>query len=172
MKVTNIPTSYLESYYGLYLHQVPQHLDLLTALDYGQNHVLQLLEALPEEKWQYRYEEGKWTIKEILCHLIDTERVFNYRALRFARQDQTALPGFDHNAYVPTSQANDLSTNYLIKSYKVQRESTKLFFEGMTNEMLLSTGIASETELSVAAIGFIQAGHELHHCRVIRERYL
>lgn len=172
MKITDIPAPYLESYYGLYLHQVPQHLDLLTALDYGQNQVLQLIEPLEENQLHYRYEAGKWTIKEILCHLMDTERIFNYRALRFARQDKTELPGFDHNAYVPNSKANDLPIDYLLKSYKLQRESTKLFFEGMTDEMLLYTGVASETELSVAAIGFIQAGHELHHCRVIRERYL
>jgi len=118
------------------------------------------------------YAPGKWTIKEVLGHLIDTERVFSYRALRIARKDQTPLSGFDHNSFVDHSEANDRSIADLKAEYLAQRQSTILLFKSMTEEMALSVGVASENQISVRALGYIQVGHELHHLDIIKSRYL
>ncbi|WP_083261290.1 GNAT family N-acetyltransferase [Crocinitomix algicola] len=117
------------------------------------------------------YETGKWTVKEIVQHCMDTERIFINRALRFARLDDTELPGYDHDAYVPISRANDKTLSDLLEEYRVVRHASYLFFKGLNSEELERTGIANGKRISVLAIGFILQGHPLHHFNIIRERY-
>jgi uncharacterized damage-inducible protein DinB len=120
----------------------------------------------------YKYADNKWTIKDMLLHIVDAERVFAYRALRFARADNTNLPGFEHNDYVDRSNANYRSKSSLLNEYNAQRASTIQLFTNFTEEMLLQTGIASGNPMSVRALGFVIAGHEIHHCHIIKKHYL
>ncbi len=171
MKRSDLNENEYKGYFSLYINQVPD-LPLMNALDYSQQKLLALLVPLSEAQLLHRYEPNKWTIKEIIVHLIDTERIFNYRALRYARQDKTPLPGYEQDDYVATCNANEQSIADLIALYKAQRISTKLFYKSMSEEMMLSMGTASGNSLSVRAIAFMQAGHELHHIKVMEERYL
>ncbi|MFD2917742.1 DinB family protein [Psychroserpens luteus] len=130
------------------------------------------LESIPEEKLEYRYEEGKWTIKEIIQHLIDTERVFTYRALCIARKDKTLFPGYDQDEYAVNCEANNRSMYSLMNEYKTVRLASIILFESFSSEMLKQIGIASNSNLSPRAVVFITIGHENHHCEIIKERYL
>ncbi|MHA4811069.1 DinB family protein [Flavitalea flava] len=133
-----------------------------------------LVYSLPEEKLIYRYAPGKWTIKEILVHLIDDERIFVYRALRFARNDKTKLPGFDQDAFAAYSLADDRSLDSIFEEYVAVRNSTIAFFNGLPQESLMRRGIADGqlNERTVRAIVYHIAGHELRHLKIIKERYL
>jgi uncharacterized damage-inducible protein DinB len=127
---------------------------------------------LPAEKLTFRYAEGKWTIKEILVHLIDDERIYAYRALRFARQDQTELPGFEQDDYALHSGANERDIHDILKEFATVRAATISLFEGFDREALLRTGIADGKIMSVRAAAYHIAGHEMRHLNIIKERYL
>ena len=171
MSVTKPLASEYALYYHTYIGKVPQQ-DLLEALKDSSQKLLAFLRSLPEEKHHYRYAEGKWSIAELVAHLIDSERVFAYRALTFARNDKTALPGFDENEYAVESNGDNRSMASLIEEYEHLRKSNILLFEGLTKDMMLRTGIANGKEISVRALGYIISGHELHHMMVIQQRYL
>lgn len=130
------------------------------------------LTQIPIEKHEFRYAEGKWTIKDIVQHLIDAERIFAYRALRFARKDETPLAGFDENAYVDATNTSKRTLADLLGEYKAVRLSTLYLFKSFTDEELMHTGIALNNSFTVRAIGFIAIGHQKHHQRIIAERYL
>ena len=132
----------------------------------------QFIASLPEEKLHYAYAEGKWTISEVLVHILDAERVFQYRAMRFARKDDTPLPGFDQDIYVPNSLANERSKEDIIEEYKAVRSSSLALFRPFTDEVLHRFGTASGGKMTVAALGFMICGHQKHHRNIIRERYL
>lgn len=132
----------------------------------------EILSELSEEKQLFAYAENKWTIKELVQHMIDTERVMSYRALRISRNDKIDLAGFDENDYVSNANANQIPFIELLKEFSLVRKSTIAMFKGFTDEMLLRKGTASETEISVRALGYILTGHVLHHLRIIEERYL
>lgn len=117
------------------------------------------------------YEEGKWTIKQILQHVIDTERIMLYRALCIARGEQQLLPGFDENAYADNAKVNHRSLYSLLEEYEVVRQSGLILFESFTPEDLMAKGNSNNTELSVLSLAFIVAGHSVHHMEVIRDRY-
>ena len=133
---------------------------------------LSLLKNLPPEKLLFSYAKGKWTIKEIIQHLIDAERIMAYRALRFARKDMTELPGFDENDYVINSNGNQRIIGELLEEMKLLRKTTILLFKNFTETDLLSIGIANGSNMSVRALGYIIAGHQLHHMNIIKERYV
>lgn len=128
--------------------------------------------SLPKEKWEYRYAPGKWTIKEILLHIIDDERIYAYRALRFARNDATELPGFDQDPFALYSQANDRSIESLIEEYSAVRASTILLFKNLPEEAWMRGGKANDHFVTVRALVYHLAGHELHHWNIIKEKYL
>ncbi|MCK5440840.1 MAG: DinB family protein [Maribacter sp.] len=132
----------------------------------------EFLESLPDEKLGYAYAKSKWTIAEVLVHVLDAERVFQYRALRFMRGDKTPLPGFDQNIFVPNSNADRRTKESIIEEYKVIRRSTIALYSNMNGQSLRRKGVASDSPMSVAALGFIICGHQKHHRNVIRERYL
>jgi uncharacterized damage-inducible protein DinB len=131
----------------------------------------EFLAAIPEALHNYAYSEGKWTVKEVLLHVIDAERIFAYRALRFARNDHTELSGFDENTYVPNSGASTRSMGSLISEYKSVRSATLSLFENLSEEMWIRIGKANNYEFSVRLSAVIIAGHELHHLGILRERY-
>ncbi|WP_046756780.1 DinB family protein [Kordia jejudonensis] len=161
--------------YNPYYTQYIQHLqgkDVLVALAKGVEDVNELMASLTEEKLQSAYAEGKWTIKEVLQHIMDTERIFCNRALRFARNDKTELPGFEQDDYVPFSGANERNSMEMLREYNAIRQATITMFQGFSDEMLSRVGIASASNMSVRAIAHVLAGHERHHMNVINERYL
>lgn len=149
-----------------------QGTSLLEGLTYGLPQLINFVKNIPTEKLEYRYAEGKWTIKDIVLHMIDTERIFAYRALRISRGDKTPLPGFDENDYVPFAFANSRSIESLLTEYENVRKATISFFESLNEDQLLFMGTASNAAISVRAIGFIITGHQNHHLNVITERYL
>ncbi|GEQ86514.1 DNA damage-inducible protein DinB [Patiriisocius marinistellae] len=171
MNISQLLSSDYLPYYKNYIF-LNKEVSLLQLLADGMLETVAFFEKLPIDIHEYRYDQEKWTPKEILLHLIDTERVFAYRALTFARNPGEVLSGFDQDIYVANSYANDKEMDVLIKEYIANRTSTLLLFKGMSENVLKNKGIASGGDLSVAAAGFIICGHELHHCNVIKERYL
>ncbi|MGJ8593047.1 MAG: DinB family protein [Aquaticitalea sp.] len=171
MNYKDLNTHEYNPYYQTYIGKT-NGLELKDGLKSNSQTVVSFLRALPESKHEYCYADDKWTVKEVLLHIIDTERIFAYRALRIARKDKTALPGFDQDEYVPHSNANARSFQSLIKEYETVRLSTTILFDSFTEEILLELGTASNSPISVRALGFIMIGHENHHCEIIRERYL
>lgn len=146
--------------------------DLIQALRISGHRMLELVHFIKEEKADYRYAEGKWSVRELLCHVIDAERIFAYRALRFARNDKTPLAGFEENDYAPQANASGRSLKKIADEMAHLRVSTIDLFEGFTPEMLRRKGISNIKEFSVIALGFIIAGHETHHRKIVMERYL
>ena len=117
------------------------------------------------------YEEGKWTMNDILQHIIDNERIQSYRALRIARNDKTALPGYDENYLGKYSEANSRSVDDLIEEFNIVRAATISLFRSFNQEMLQRTGISNGLELTPLALGFVIVGHQIHHLRIINEKY-
>jgi hypothetical protein len=171
MAITKPDVSEYFSYYGTYINKVSGN-DLLAALAENAKAFSAFVKGIPEEKLDYRYADGKWTIKEIIVHLTDAERIFAYRALRFARNDKTALEGFEENDYVPESNAANQSRQALLEEFQAVRNASIALFKSFTPEMSLRTGAANGKEISVRALGYIMAGHTIHHMQTISERYL
>jgi len=158
-------------YFHNYINQVEESsLDL--AFRKQGSSMIRFFEGIPEEKIDHRYAEGKWTIKEMLQHIIDAERVFSYRALCFARKDSTPLPSFDENAYAFNSKADKRDWNEMIDELRAVRHGTELLFDSFYEEQMESEGTASGKQNYVRGIGFIIVGHVTHHIKIIKERYL
>ncbi len=158
-------------YYKLYISQVAGD-DFLNSLNAAMAGTISFLKSLEDEKWNYRYAEGKWSIKEVVLHMIDTERIFAYQVLRIARNDMTPIEGFEQDDYIPYLNADNRDTDSIIQEYSSVRLATLDLFRNFDDEMLNRIGTASGRPFSPRAIGFIIAGHEAHHLSVIRERYL
>lgn len=133
---------------------------------------MELVTSLDDLTLHSRYAEGKWNILEIVQHIIDTERIFNYRALRFARKDKTNLPGFEQDDYVIASHASARDINDMVRELSLVRASTIELFKSFTEGMLNEMGSANNKEISVKAILFAILGHEKHHRNIIQERYI
>ncbi len=160
------------AYFSTYINQVEND-DCIEALEDNMNDFVNFIENIvPVEKYEYRYQSEKWSIKEIVQHIIDTERIFAYRALRFARFDKTPLASFEENDYADVSKSDNRDMNDLLQEFLLVRKSTIKMFESFSDEMISSMGIASGKEVKVLAIGFIISGHAIHHQKVIKERYL
>lgn len=127
---------------------------------------------LPEEKANYRYAEGKWTLKEMLQHIIDAERVFAYRVMCIARKDKTSLPSFDENTYAEYSQADKRSFDSLKQEFTATRKSTDLLLQSLSEEQLSEQGTSSGKPATAKAIAYVIFGHLLHHKEILEERYL
>ncbi len=147
-------------------------MDIVKGLKQNLDTLVSFYESIPLVKHDYAYAEDKWTVKDILLHIIDTERIFAYRALRIARQDKTPLAGFDQDDYVASGNTNVRSLENLIEEYKSVRQSTISLYESFNSSELMEIGEASGFPISVRALGYIITGHENHHNQVIKERYL
>lgn len=128
--------------------------------------------ALPEEKGAYAYDAGKWSVKEVLSHMIDGERMFAYRAFRIARGDKTPIEGFEQDGYIENAHANERSFGELLEEFNLLRRANLLFFDHLRDEQWQFVGIANAASISVRAIAFIMAGHVKHHANILNERYL
>lgn len=157
--------------YGKYVSLVPPG-DILDTLKQQLGDTLALLRSIPETQGGARYAPGKWSIKELVGHITDTERIFGYRALRFARNDQTALPGFEQNDYVNSAAFDECSLTDLAAEFGFIRQSNISLFRQLKPEAWERTGIASESLVSVRALAYIIAGHEIHHTNILRADYL
>ncbi len=158
-------------YFSTYIN-ILENLNLIEDLEISLHEFIRFVQNIPMDKFDYRYAEGKWTIKEIIQHIIDTERIFSYRSLRISRNDKTPLPGFDENEYVDNSNGNTRSLQDLLTEMAVVRQSTLSLFKSFSSEQLLRIGTASNNQISVRAIGFIIIGHQKHHQKIFEERYL
>lgn len=136
------------------------------------NHLAAFISALPEEKANYAYSEGKWTIKELVQHLIDTERIFAYRALRISRKDTTPLPGFDENQYAQNAPVSNRTLADLKEEYLLVRKTTDILLASFQDDQLQFIGNASGHPCTLNALCFIIFGHNLHHIKILKERYL
>ena len=154
-----------------YFDAAPQD-DLLIALSDSTRQFRKLLKKVPKKKHDYAYSEGKWTMREVLQHIIDAERVFAFRALWFCRKDPSSLPGFDENSWAVTSNAPARKWKDLVREFFAVRTSTEMFFQTLDDEQLRSIGSANNNQINVGGLGFMCAGHVMHHIRIIRERYL
>lgn len=163
--------SIVPEFYHKYINQVPEN-DLMEAFQKESPSFTQFMENIPEAKREYRYSEGKWTIKEVVQHIIDGERVFDYRALCFARKDPAPLPGFDENIFAANAKSENRNWNDLMEEFKVVRKSSEYLFGSFDEEQLNARGISSNHSNYVLAFGYVIIGHSLHHLNVIRERYL
>lgn len=172
MKVKDLELSELQFFYGTYLNALNKEEDLKSALENGKKNFQHLIENLTNEQFLYSYGEGKWTIAEVLVHLIDSERVFQYRAFRISRNDKTPLPGFEQDDYVLESNANQRTKEDILNEFLIVREASINLFDLLSNDILKRTGTASGLPWSVAALGLVISGHQRHHFNIIRERYL
>jgi uncharacterized damage-inducible protein DinB len=161
----------LPKFYHHYVMQVHDQ-NVLDALEQSNKQLLTLLTGVPEDMGEYRYEKGKWSIKELICHMMDAERIFAYRALRFARNDSTELSAFEENDYAPQANAHARTLKQLIREAETLRKTTLDLFMSFTPEMLQRKGTANKNVVSVVNIGYIIAGHETHHRNILNERYL
>ena len=159
-------------YAAMYIDLLPEDGMLLKHLKANAKATKDLMQSLPQEKLLYRYAADKWTIKEVLVHIIDDERIYSYRALRFARNDSTELPGFEQDDYARYSGANARSIRDILSEYAAVRNSTIALFNGLDQEALTRTGVANKNRVSVRALAYHIAGHELHHFNIIKARYL
>ena len=154
-----------------YFEAAPEN-DMLVALSASTKRFKKLLKKIPRKKIDYAYAEGKWTIREILQHIIDSEKVFAFRALWFARHDISPLPGFDQNSWAVTAKVSGRKWNDMIEEFFLVRATTQLFFESLDDDQLKAVGTANNSQMNVGGLGFVCAGHVMHHIRIIKERYL
>lgn len=171
MKSTEIQPHEYAPFYSNYIHILGET-TLLEALENSAKKFTENLENLPSKKLEYRYEEGKWTIKELIQHIIDAERVLSYRALRFSRNDTTNIPGFDEDWYVDNANGNERDIADLLNEFSTVRQASIALFKSFKHEMLFMKGCANNSEMTVRALGFVIAGHQMHHLKVIKEKYL
>lgn len=164
-----------EPEYGSYYHKyisLVEGTDIIAELEASKGILQTFLEELPADKWNYSYRWGKWTIKETILHLLDTERVFAYRALRIGRKDGTPLPGYEQDDYVPSSDAKNRSAASVIEEFLAVRDASIQLFKNLPLEAYEQIGTASENPLSPLAAAYIIVGHQQHHINLFVERYL
>lgn len=158
---------YIQHYLGL----IPSS-DWIQEMKNSGDETLELYKNLSEEQSFFAYAEGKWSLKILLQHLIDAEKIFNYRALRFSRNDQTELPAWDEVQYGANNNVADYNLVELIEEFKLIRKISFLFFKNLNSEILQKTGVANKNEISVELLGKLIVGHNIHHLNIIKERYL
>jgi len=171
--MAKLPNNEYAPFYGPYIEALAKSdKSILENLENTHTQFVNLLKDLPEEKQLFRYTAGKWTIKELIQHIIDSERILSYRALRFARGDKTDLPGFDEEEYVLNSEGNDREYMDLLEEFSLVRKSSILLYKSFDEKALPRIGKANGSVMSVRALGYIISGHLQHHLNIIRERYL
>lgn len=166
-----IDLEYIPPSFQQYVKWVKEY-NVTTLLEKNYKSGLSFFEKISKEKQDYYYAPGKWSVKEILQHLNDVERIFMYRALRFSRLDPIDLPGFDEEYYLEATSLEEIPYRNLLSEWSSLRESSILFYKNIIPKFLDRTGRASGQEFSVKSIGYILAGHTRHHIEIIKERYL
>ncbi|MGY3793459.1 DinB family protein [Aquimarina sp. 433] len=172
MTITDLGTQEYDSYYKRYIDKLSSHLDLREAFEIGRENIIAFFQSIPRSKHNYQYENDKWTVKEILQHLIDTERVFMYRCFRIARRDKTPLAGFDQDIYIKPSGAKDKQIDELLEEYTICRQNSVSVLASISDHDLQFIGNANGGDMSARAAAFTIIGHEIWHMDIIKERYL
>jgi len=160
-------TSEYNPYYEKYISLIEEG-ELLNALERQPSELRSLLNGLDEEKGKYAYADGKWSIKEVLSHLVDGERIFGYRVLRISRGDETPIEGFEQDGYIENSHANERSFEDLLEELSLQRNANLLMLKNLRDDGWKRLGTASQSPVSVRALGFIMAGHVRHHINILK----
>lgn len=163
--------SRVPKFYHNYIGYVPQD-NLEEAFNIQTPAFIEFIESIHPDKYDYRYADGKWTIKEVLQHIIDAERIFAYRALCFARKDKTFLPGFDENDYADNSKAAVRDWKNMVAEFKAVRMASEYLFNSFDDDQLNATGTSNNNSVYVLGIGYLLIGHSIHHIKVVKEKYL
>jgi len=171
MRTTDVQKYEYSTFNATYIKAAGE-VNLMEELEISLHDFIRFVQNIPMDKFDYRYAEGKWTIKEIIQHIIDTERIFAYRALRISRNDLTPLHGFDENIFAANTPANSRTIQDLLTEFSAVRQSNLLLFKSFSDEQFKRMGTASENPISVRAIGFMLIGHQKHHQKIFAERYL
>ncbi len=162
-----------QPYYDGYISQVKDGEDLLAVMTAQPDELRSLFKQVAEERGTHAYEDGKWTIKEVLSHINDGERMFAYRVLRVSRGDETPIEGFDqNNGYIENSNANNQPFTELLDEFELQRKSNVILLRNISDEAGARIGTANEKQISARALAYIMAGHVRHHANILKERYL
>jgi hypothetical protein len=169
--MTRPEKSEYDEYYERYVSLV-EETDIVPALEKQIGEVEQIFAAITEEKSLYAYAEGKWTIKELLGHLTDGERIFAYRALRISRADETPIEGFEQDGYIENSNFNRTKFVDLTEEFLLSRKANLILFKNLPDEAWLRTGTANGVPVSVRALAYIMVGHVRHHLNILQSRYL
>ncbi|WP_026934461.1 DinB family protein [Christiangramia echinicola] len=172
MKKAQLTKGEFGEFYSGYIDRLDDEAELIASLENNTSEMVEFLKGIPSEKWNFRYKPEKWSIKEMVQHIIDTERIFQYRALCFARNEQNPLPGFDHDLYVLNSGGDNRPGSELIEEFKIVRQSGIFLYKSFTDLMLKIIGNMNDVNTSARAIGFIMIGHAKHHKDIISNRYL
>lgn len=172
MTKTDLNTSEFDTYYSRYIAKISDKTTLRKGFETGKNTVINFFESIPDEKLEYRYQPDKWSIKEVFQHLIDTERIFMYRCFRIARQDTTALTGFDQNIYVAPSNAHHKSIENLLSEFTINRANSISLLNSLSDEDLSFIGNSNGGDMSARAAAFTILGHDIWHMEVIEDKYL
>jgi uncharacterized damage-inducible protein DinB len=157
-------------FYHKYVASVPEG-DVVALLRQSGRELLDTIATVPEDRGGFRYAEGKWSIREVIGHICDAERIFTYRALRMARGDTTPLASFDENEYVKTAGSDARTLSNLAREFGAVREASVQLFESLPDDAWERSGVASGKDISVRALAYITAGHAMHHLGILRERY-
>ena len=164
-------TNEYAAYYDRYISLVTDD-EIVPVLAAQSTELQDIFTGIPEEKGTFAYDDGKWTVKEVLSHLIDGERMFAYRALRISRGDETPIEGFEQDGYIENSHANSRSFAELLEEFNLLRRANLLLFNNLDDTGWTRIGTASDNRVSVRALAFIMAGHLTHHIHILKERYL
>lgn len=159
------------AYFDYYINLI-QEADINLALKNNHKTILSFINSIPGEKLNYQYADGKWTIKQVLNHIIDTERIFSYRALRFARGDAQLLPGFEENKYAANANLTNTDLTLLTEEFDAVRKATILLFKQLSDKELVLKGQMASGIVNVLSLGYTICGHSQHHINIIKERYL
>jgi len=157
-------------FYEAYVKLVPET-ELMITLSASTQELQHFLSTIPVDKADFAYDTGKWTIKQVLQHVIDAERVFAYRALCFARNEKQSLPGFDENEYASHAEVGHRTLKELKDEFLTVRQTSVLMFHGFTEQMLDRNGVANKNPITVLSLGYVIIGHWRHHQHILRERY-
>jgi len=171
MNSTDLQQNDCLDYYKKYINLLGS-VELLEELTQSKEHFITLVQNIPETRYDFSYEEGKWSIGEVIQHIIDAERVFQYRALYFARHPGTEQQGYDHEVFAQNAKPSLGNKKQLIEHYEVVRSSSIMLFESFSKQELLNRGVLIGQSSSVGALGFLICGHQKHHLNILEQRYL
>jgi hypothetical protein len=160
----------LSLYAGYYIDLVEEN-DLLAALHSSQEAMLELLETYSEDRGEWAYAEGKWNTREVVCHIIDAERIFAYRAFRFSRKDRTPLPGFEEDDYIRQTKTMQWNWGQIANDFLAVRSASISLYSSLTPDMLDFVGIANDKEYTARMLGYMTVGHQWHHVHVLKTKY-
>lgn len=171
MTIKDLSAHEFDPYYGRYITKLSEDVSLRDGFDIGYHQIVSFFNRIPFDKLNYKYEDDKWTIKEVFQHLIDTERIFMYRCFRIARRDSTALAGFDQNVYMDPSGAKHKKIKDLVEEFESLRKSSITMLASLSDENLRYVGNSNGASMSARAAAFTIIGHEIWHIEIVKEKY-